>query len=46
MIRNSEFLGGVFWLGIGAYVILPGATWASADCTSLAPALPSSGSAS
>ena len=24
MIRNSEFLGGVFWLGIGAYVIHAG----------------------
>lgn len=24
MIRNSEFLGGVFWLGIGAYVIQAG----------------------
>jgi putative tricarboxylic transport membrane protein len=24
MIRNSEFLGGVFWLGIGAYVIFAG----------------------
>src|SRR2546423_15564118 len=24
MIRNSELLGGVFWLGIGAYVIHAG----------------------
>jgi putative tricarboxylic transport membrane protein len=24
MIRNSELLGGVFWLGIGAYVIFAG----------------------